>query len=160
MVCSDLMTDVPPPPPSPTPKPDLGQRFLAAFIDVVIAVVIGFVPIIGGIAATAYWLLRDGLDLEFMDRRSIGKKMMKLRPVTLDGSPVDMVTSMKRNWMFALGGVTQFFALTIIGLLIAVPLGLLALLIGIVEIVLVVTDQDSRRLGDRIAGTKVVQTDS
>lgn len=144
-----------------TPKrPDLGKRALAAIIDAVIAMVVGFVPIAGGIAATAYWLVRDGLDLDFMDHRSIGKKVMRLRPVTLDGQPLDIATSVKRNWMFALGGVTQFFAMTLIGLPIAVLLGLVAFVIGIIEVVLVFTDAEGRRMGDKMAGTRVIETES
>ena len=95
-----------------------------------------------------------------MDHRSIGKKVMKLRPVTLDGRPVDIATSVKRNWLFALGGITQFFAMTIIGLVLAVPLGLIAFVIGIVEVVLVFTDAEGRRIGDKMAGTRVIETDS
>ena len=141
-------------------RPDLGKRAIAAIIDAVIAMVVGLVPIAGGIAATAYWLLRDGMDLDFMDHRSIGKKVMKLRPVTLDGQPLDLATSVKRNWMFALGGLTQFFAMTIIGLVLAIPLGLIAFVIGIVEIVLVLTDAEGRRMGDKMARTRVIETDS
>ena len=141
-------------------RPDLGKRAIAALFDAVIAMGVGFVPIAGGIAATAYWLVRDGLDLDFMDHRSIGKKVMKLRPVTLDGQPLDIATSVKRNWMFALGGVTQFFTMTIIGLPIAFLLGLVAFVIGIIEIVLVFTDAEGRRIGDKMAGTRVIETDS
>ena len=146
---------------STTPKrPDLGKRALAVIIDAVIAMLVGLVPVAGGIAATAYWLVRDGMDLDFMDHRSIGKKVMKLRPVTLDGQPLDLATSIKRNWMFALGGLTQFFAMTIIGLVLAIPLGLIAFVIGIVEIVLVLTDAEGRRMGDKMARTRVIETDS
>ena len=145
---------------TPSKRPDLGKRALAAIIDAVVAMVVGLVPIAGGIAATAYWLVRDGMDLDFMDHRSIGKKVMKLRPVTLDGRPLDLATSAKRNWMFALGGVAQFFAMTIIGLVLAIPLGLIAFVIGIVEVVLVLTDAEGRRMGDKMAGTRVIETDS
>ena len=141
------------------PKADIGKRFIAAIIDAVIAVFVGFIPFVGGLIATAYWLVRDGLDVEFMDHRSLGKKIMKLRPVTLDGAPVDIMTSMKRNWMFALGGVAQLFAYTIIGLVIAIPLALLVFVIAIVEIVLVLADSEGRRLGDKIANTKVIEVD-
>ena len=48
-----------------------GKRFVAAIIDAVITVVVGFIPLVGGLAATAYWLVRDGMELDFMDRRSI-----------------------------------------------------------------------------------------
>lgn len=141
----------------PAGKADLSKRLIAAIIDAVIAMVVGFIPVIGGLIATAYWLVRDGLDIEFMDHRSIGKKLVKLRPVRLDGQPVDIVTSMKRNWMFALGGVVQLFAFTIIGLIIAIPLAFLVMLIGIVELVLVLTDSEGRRLGDKFADTKVIE---
>ena len=144
----------------PPARVDIGKRAVAFVIDAVIAVVVGLVPVAGGIAATAYWLLRDGMDLEFMDHRSIGKKVMKLRPVTLDGQPLDMVASMKRNWMWGLGGLTQLFAMTFIGLVIAIPLGLIALVIGIIEIVLVFTDAEGRRIGDKMAGTRVIETDA
>jgi len=140
-------------------KAEIGKRFIAAIIDAVIALAIGFIPIIGGLVATAYWLVRDGLDIDFMDHRSLGKKVMKLRPVTLDGGPVDIMTSMKRNWMFALIGVAQLLAYTIIGLLIAIPLALLVFAIGIVEVVLVLTDSEGRRLGDKFANTKVIEVD-
>lgn len=145
---------------APNAKADVGKRAVAMIIDAVIALVVGLVPIAGGVAATAYWLVRDGLEFEFMDHRSIGKKIMKLRPVTLDGRPVDLATSVKRNWMFALGGVVQFFAMTIIGMVVAVPLALAALLVGVVEVVLVLTDAEGRRMGDKLANTRVVETDS
>ena len=144
---------------APPVKADIGKRFIAAIIDAVIAMVVGFIPFIGGIIATAYWLLRDGMDIDFMDHRSIGKKLVKLRPVTLDGSPVDIMTSVKRNWMFALGGVAQFLAYTIIGLLLAIPLAFLVFLIAIVEVILVLTDAEGRRLGDKIADTIVIEVD-
>ena len=146
-----------PPPPG---KADIGKRAIAAIIDAVVAMVVGLIPVIGGIIATAYWLVRDGLDVEFMDHRSLGKKVMKLRPVTLDGSPVDMMVSMKRNWMFALGGIAGFFAMTIIGLVIAIPLGLIAFVLGIIEVVLVLTDAEGRRIGDKTGGTRVIETET
>jgi uncharacterized RDD family membrane protein YckC len=95
-----------------------------------------------------------------MDRRSIGKRLVKIRPIRIDGAPMDIATSMKRNWMFALGGISQLLAITIIGLVVAIPLALVAFVIGIVEIVLVLVDPDGRRLGDKLAVTRVVETDS
>lgn len=146
-------------PPVPPGKADLAKRFIAAVIDAVIAIAVGFIPIIGGLIATAYWLLRDGLDIEFMDHRSLGKKVMKLRPVTMDGQPIDLAGSMKRNWMFALGGIAQMLAFTIIGLIIAIPLAFVAFLLGIIELILVLADPEGRRLGDKIAATKVIEVD-
>ena len=151
----------PTPPTAPASgKADLGKRAIAMIIDAVAAMVVGFIPVIGGLIATAYWLLRDGLDVEFMDHRSLGKKIMKLRPVMLDGSPVDMVASAKRNWMFAIGGIGGFFAMTIIGLVLAIPLFLIAFVLGIIEVVLVITDAEGRRIGDKTGATRVIETET
>jgi len=143
----------------PSGKADLGKRFIAAIIDAVIAIVIGFIPIVGGFVAAAYWLLRDGLDVDFMDHRSLGKKLMKLRPVTLDGRQLDMMESAKRNWMFALGGVAQMLAFTIVGLIIAIPLAMVAFGLGLVEMILVLVDSEGRRMGDKMAKTMVIEVD-
>lgn len=140
-------------------KADLGKRIPAALIDGILAFVVGFIPFIGGLIGTAYWCVRDGLEIDFMDKRSIGKKVMKLRPVTLDGSPMDIMVSIKRNWMFALSGIAQVLAYTIIGLIIAIPLALVVFLLVILELVLVITDDEGRRLGDKIANTMVIEVD-
>lgn len=111
--------DAPKPTPNPTPtpgpapvssgpiggKPDTVARFLAFLIDAVAVAVIGLVPVIGGLVGIAYVLARDGLAFEFMDGRSIGKKLMKLRPVRLDGLPMDLPTSFRRNWPLSLGSL-------------------------------------------------------
>jgi uncharacterized RDD family membrane protein YckC len=142
-------------------KADLTKRFIAGVIDAVIAVLIGLIPIIGGLIAAAYWLVRDGLELDFMDGRSVGKRLVKLRPVRLDGSKMDIQTSIRRNWMFALGGVVQLLLfIPILGWLLVIPVGLAALGLGIVEIVLVLTDAEGRRLGDKMAETRVVEVDA
>jgi len=150
----------PPPGGIPTGKADLGKRIVAAIIDGVVGVLVGLIPAIGGIIAAAYWLFRDGFEFDFMDRRSIGKKVMKLRPVSLDGTPVDLMISAKRNWMFALGGVVSLLLyLPIVGWLLIIPVALVALGLGVLELILVITDGQGIRLGDRIAGTKVIEAE-
>lgn len=145
----------------PQAKADITKRILAALIDGVLGVVVGMIPLIGGIISTAYWLVRDGLEVEFLDQRSLGKKLMKLRPVRVDGAPMDIATSVKRNWPFAFGGVALILAyIPIIGWLLLVPLGLLALIVGVIEAVLLFTDPDGRRMGDKFAGTRVIEVDS
>ncbi len=140
-------------------KADLAKRFIAALIDGVIAAVVSFIPLVGSIAGAAYMLLRDGLELEFMDGRSIGKKVMKLRPITSDGSKMTIEKSIRRNWMFALGafnGILLF--IPILGWLLIIVLSIAGLLIGLFEVFKVLTDAEGRRLGDNMAGTKVVET--
>ena len=140
-------------------KADLVKRFIATFIDGVIAAVVGFIPVVGSIAGAGYMLVRDGLELDFMDGRSIGKKVMKLRPVTNDGSKMTIEKSIKRNWMFALGafnGILLF--IPILGWAIMIIIGIVGLLIVLFEIFKVLTDSEGRRLGDNMAGTKVIET--
>lgn len=146
------------PSPRTEARPDIGRRIIAVIIDVIIAFVLGFIPFIGGLLGALYMLLRDGMHYEIMDRRSVGKKLMRLRPVCLDGGEMDVGRSAKRNWMFALGAVNQTLLwIPIIGWALIPIISVAALIIGIVELVLVLTDQEGRRWGDRIAGTKVIE---
>ncbi len=140
------------------PKADLGKRVIAIIIDAVIAAVLGVIPIAGGIIGTAYIVIRDGLDVDFMPNRSLGKKIMSLQPVRLDGGKVDIETSLRRNWMFGLGAITSLLIyIPIVGWILIPIIGLVALGIGIYEIYLVITDAEGRRWGDRLAGTKVIE---
>ncbi len=158
----------PPPqaPPAPAAKADLGKRIIADLIDAVPAIVLGFVlglvpfvgGIVGGLAAGGWWLIRDGLDLEFADKRSFGKKLMKLRPIRLDGQPMTMETSIKRNVTVA--GYTVGYLLwvfPVLGHLLSVPIFLIGAIVVLIEAVLVVTDPEGRRMGDKYAGTKVIE---
>mgnify|MGYP002783914501 CR=1 FL=1 len=138
-----------------TTKADLVKRFIAALIDSVLASVVALIPVVGGIVGAAYILVKDGLELEFMDRRSIGKKLMKLRPVRLDGSSMDITTSLQRNWPLAIGSI-----LSIIPVLGWIAALIVAPIIAIIELVLVFTDSEGRRLGDKLAGTKVIEVEN
>lgn len=140
-------------------KADLAKRFIATLIDGVLATVVGFIPIIGGLVGAAYMLLRDGLELDFMDGRSIGKKIMKLRPITNDGSKMTIEKSVRRNWMFGLGALTSLLLfIPIIGWLLIPFVGFAALLLVLFEVYKVLTDPEGRRMGDNMAGTKVIET--
>ncbi len=137
-------------------KPDVGKRVLAYLIDWVIAMVLWgilspFSATLGSLVGAAYLLLRDGLDFEFMRGRSLGKRLMKLTVVRDDGGKMDLTTSAKRNWPLALS---------------MLPLGLfwlvlapIAAVIGLYEAYLVLTSTDGRRWGDKLAGTKPLETD-
>lgn len=142
-------------------KADLAKRFLAALIDGLMCAVVSLVPILGPLVGVVYMLVRDGLEVDFMKQRSIGKQVMKLRPVRLDGQPMDLATSVKRNFFFVLGLLgLPFMIIPILGWAIAMVLGVVQLVIAIIEVVLVLTDAEGRRMGDKFAGTRVVESEA
>lgn len=144
-------------PQAPVAKADLGKRFVAALIDGILSAIIGLVPF-GGFIGAAYMLLRDGLEFDFMKHRSIGKQVMKLHLVTATGAPMDIATSVKRNWMFAFGALSSALVyIPVIGWVLIPFVALAAMVIGVIEIVLVLTDAQGRRFGDKLAGTTVVE---
>lgn len=140
------------------PKADVSKRVIALIIDAVISAALGLVPLVGGIVGTVYIVVRDGLDVDFMPNRSLGKKIMSLQPLRLDGQPVDLQTSLRRNWMFGIGALTSLLLyIPILGWILIPFVLLFSLGIGIYEIYLVLTDEEGRRWGDRIADTKVIE---
>jgi uncharacterized RDD family membrane protein YckC len=142
-------------------KADLSKRLLAGLIDGVLCALVSLVPVLGGLVGAVYVVVRDGIDVEFMKRRSIGKQVMKVRPVRLDGQPMDLATSVKRNFPFMVGLLgLPFLIIPILGWGIAMLLGVVQLAIGIIELVLVLTDPEGRRMGDKFAGTKVIDSES
>lgn len=169
----------PPPPPGPTQEPapqpaptapaaamamkqpvtatagkaDLTKRFVAFLIDAVIASVLtSVIPVVGGILGAGYMLLRDGFEFDFMNHRSLGKRVMGLRPVLVGGGAMSMQVSIRRNWPFALG------ILTVIPLLGLLFVAIVAPILGLIEGVLVLTDDQGRRFGDKLAQTKVIES--
>jgi uncharacterized RDD family membrane protein YckC len=138
-------------------KADLGKRFVAMLIDCVAAMVLGVVPVLGAVLGAAYFLLRDGLEFDFMDGRSLGKKVMKLRPVREDGRPMDIQTSMRRNWMYTFGAVG---VIPVVGWILLIPLAAVATAIGVYEVIKVFTDPQGRRLGDAMAKTVVIEVEA
>ncbi len=144
-----------------TPKADLVKRFLAFLIDAVIAAIVSRIPWIGGILAALYLLFRDGFDYEFMDHRSLGKRIMHLRPLCDDGSPVTFRVSAARNWPLVVTSLAIVLLLIpILGWLL-IPLAWVAgLILLLVEGFLTITDKEGRRWGDKLAGTRVVETEN
>jgi uncharacterized RDD family membrane protein YckC len=141
--------------------PDTLTRFLAFLIDGIMVGLVGLVPIIGGLAGIAYVLFRDGLDIDFMRHRSLGKKIMKLDVIRLDGGPMDLMVSARRNWPLAFGSLTQLLIYVPVIGWILIPFVLIAgVVLVIVEIVKVLTANDGRRWGDGLAGTRVIVTDN
>jgi len=74
----------------PAPANELasaGQRFLASFLDVIVAGVPAFIPIAGWIWAILYTWTKDALP--FLGGQSVGKKVLGLRVINLEtGKPI------------------------------------------------------------------------
>ena len=142
-------------------KADPVKRIIAFVIDALISMVIGFIPFVGGIIGALYMLLRDALPIEALEYKSVGKKVIKLSVVGLENptSKIDYGLSARRNWMWAIGPIICFFFfIPIIGWIIDIFLGIALLVLSIIEIVKIFSDEKGRRIGDKIAGTMVIET--
>ena len=141
-------------------KADPVKRIIAFVIDAVVAMIIGIIPLVGGIIGALYMLLRDALPIEALDYQSVGKKLLKLSVMNVEdpGAKINYAASAKRNWMFALGPIMLFFALIpIIGWIIDILLGIALLILLIIEIVRIFSDEKGIRLGDKMAATMVIE---
>ena len=134
----------------------LGKRFGAALIDGLVCFVLMFAlgvihPLVGVLGAGIYILIKDGLNLPFMNQRSFGKTILGVRPVRLVGGDMDIQTSALRNWPLA---VPLLFDLISGGLIYAI-LSIVAFVCVGGELVLTLTQRNGRRFGDQLAGTEV-----
>lgn len=136
-------------------KAELFPRFLAALIDGVVASVFSVVPVVGGLVGSLYLLCKDGVMYQLTKQddwrnRSIGKKLLNLQVTRIDGGDVDMAVSAKRNAPLALGGLIA--VVPVAGWVVGSIVGFT---FGVLEALLVLTDAEGRRLGDRWANTQV-----
>jgi len=135
-------------------KADVVKRIVAYLIDAILAAIVSLIPVVGGLVAGAYMLLRDGFD--FMQNRSLGKMAVNLKPIVVEtGANCDLQTSAKRNWPFAIGHF--LVAIPVVGWIFAVLLCIPLLIYVIIEAVLVFTDEKGLRFGDKLAGTQVIE---
>jgi len=141
-------------------KADPVKRIIAFIIDAVASMIVGFIPLVGGIIGALYMLLRDALPIEALEYKSIGKKLLKLSVVKTEepASKIDYATSARRNWMFALGPIMLFFLfIPIIGWIIDILLGIAVFILVIIEIVKLFTNEKGLRWGDKMASTMVIE---
>ncbi|HTZ18265.1 MAG TPA: RDD family protein [Dissulfurispiraceae bacterium] len=127
-------------------KASLLLRVMAKALDfIVIAAAAKLVPRVGFLAGLAYLLISDGL----FDGRSIGKKIIHLRVVSAaSGVSGGFRASMIRNAPFA--AAMLFLNIPLAGLIF--PSLVLAF-----EFLLALGNSDGMRLGDDLAGTKVLE---
>lgn len=132
-------------------------RFIAALIDGIIGWIVVFIPFIGGILGFLYLLLKDGIMYEVTKNeewrnKSIGKKVMNLEVMRLDGGRVDLAVSARRNIPLTIGSI-----IAIIPLLGWVIGPIVSLIFAVIELFMFLTDEHGRRLGDRWANTQVIE---
>jgi uncharacterized RDD family membrane protein YckC len=127
-------------------KASLLLRVMAKALDfIVIAAAVRAVPRVGFLAGLAYLLIGDGL----FDGRSLGKKIMRLRVISNSSSAQGSFRdSMIRNMPFA--AAMLLFNIPLAGWIFPV-------LILTLEFLLTLGNSEGMRLGDDLAGTKVVE---
>jgi uncharacterized RDD family membrane protein YckC len=127
-------------------KASLLLRIIAKSLDIiVIAIAAKTIPQVGYIAGLSYLLISDGL----LEGRSLGKKVIGLKVISASaGRAGTFRDSILRNIPFAV-------AL----LLLQIPLigWLLSAAIFVLEFLLMLGNKEGHRLGDDIAGTKVIE---
>ncbi len=141
----------------PYAKAEVLERFLAKFIDFLIAGTLFFFPLpVGPLAAITYILIADGLK----GGHSIGKRIIGLKIVSLarEGAPCDFRESIMRNLPFGI----LILAYLIIGWIPYVgPFSVILITLAVFayEAMLVYNEEKGIRFGDRIADTMVIGVD-
>lgn len=144
-------------------QPDLVKRAIAVVIDfVLIGVAVGVLNVVFGIALGRFGLMAAAavgvgavlLRDVAIQGRSLGKKLLGLNVVNAAGGPITVDQSIKRNATLSIGMLGSVIApIPFIGLL-AFVFYLAGFAANLYELYLVATGKP--RLGDQIAGTRVV----
>ncbi len=156
-----------------TARPVRVRRFAAALLDATLALIIALTPAaltpgvlkgrmfgVGLLLGALYLLFRDSIPYAEWGSRSLGKRWLGIRPYRIDMDPITAVTSARRN--ATIGGAAIVWAvLYLAGGYRGIPFGEFvlygALIVVAAEALLVLVDPVGRRLGDRIAKTRVVE---
>jgi uncharacterized RDD family membrane protein YckC len=127
------------------PKANTLNRYLAKFIDVLIAVGLSkLLPPVGFFAGLLYIIIADG----FFEGQSIGKKLIGLRAIVLsEGKKTGFREAIIRNIPFAIA--YTLCLIPYVGWLLAI------IIIGL-EGILVIGNEKGLRIGDEIAKTQVI----
>jgi len=127
------------------PKAQVLNRFIAKLIDLfIVAGAAGLVDPVGFLAGLAYILVCDG----FAGGRSIGKRLIGLQTILPETrAAAGFRESIIRNVPFAVAQMA--FAVPYVGWIVS------AVVIAF-EAVLIIGNEQGRRLGDELAGTQVL----
>ena len=154
-------------------RPVRVRRFAAALLDGTLALVVALAPATlplgamkarlfgaGLLVGALYLLFRDGLPYAEWGARSLGKRWLGIRPYRLDREPMDARSSARRNATVG-GAALVWSALYLAGGYRGIPFGEVVLwaaaAVVAFEAVLVAVDPAGRRLGDRLARTRVIE---
>ena len=131
------------------PKAQVLNRFIAKLIDLFLAAAAAEVIVpVGFLVGLAYLLVADG----FAGGRSIGKRLIGLQTVLPETrGPAGFRESIIRNIPFAVAQLT--FAVPYVGPYLGWFVS--AVVVGF-EAVLIIGNEQGRRLGDELAGTQVL----
>lgn len=156
-----------------SPRPVRVRRAAAALIDAALAFTIALVPAaftpgvakarvfgVGLLLGAAYLLLRDAIPYAEWGARSLGKRVIGIRPYRVGAVPMSLGTSLRRNATVAAAvGVPALMYLA--GGYALIPFGdwivRLCVLLVAAETLLIAVDPLGRRLGDRWASTRVIE---
>ena len=127
------------------PKAQVLNRFIAKLIDLFLAAAAAEVIVpVGFLAGLAYLLVADG----FAGGRSIGKRLIGLQTILPDTrEPAGFRESIIRNIPFAVAQLA--FAVPYVGWLVSAA-------VVVFEAILIIGNEQGRRLGDELAGTQVL----
>ena len=154
-------------------RPVRVRRYAAALLDATIALTLALTPAaftpgvlkgrmfgVGLLLGALYLFARDGIPYAEWGARSLGKRWLGIRPYRVDSEPITLATSARRN--LTLGGAMVIWALLYLaGGYRGIPFGEFVLYgaVAVVafEALLVLVDPVGRRLGDRLARTRVAE---
>lgn len=126
-------------------KAGILNRFVAKVIDLIVAAAFSkLLPPVGFFAGLTYLLIADG----FFDGRSLGKKLIKLRTIKINGELCAYRDSILRNLPIAVGYILFF-----------IPYAgwLLTLIVYSVEGLIIIGNEKGLRIGDELAKTVVIE---
>ncbi|HEX8548998.1 MAG TPA: RDD family protein [Cytophagaceae bacterium] len=126
------------------------QRIMAFAIDYGIAMLLLLIPYAGGALSFLYLICRD--NLPFMKYQSIGKKLIGIKVMQEEKSHIGVLASLKRNIIFLPNAL-----LLIQGSSFYYPVLFINMITLVIELYLVYTAEDHKRLGDNFAETMVVE---
>ena len=126
------------------------QRIMAFAIDYGIAMLLLLIPYAGGPFSFLYLICRD--IFPFMKYQSIGKKIIGIKVVQEEKPHIGILASLKRNILFMPNALllipsTDFYY----------PVIFINVMALVVELYLIYTAEDHKRLGDNFAETMVIE---